>query len=239
MAAEWRSLLRDHLSQQNGEATEALLSFAADLRSADERPGDHAAWALAAHLEEILSQPTEEPAQTPALGERTLLHIAPGGLGLEVAELFGTIEVRLAELDPAHEWDQGRLALIVHDNYMVEAGSSVDGHLVLVDGELEMAGAVHGNAIVLDGVLELVDGHFIDGDLVQFGGAVEGVSANLGGEILENVALQSLLRQRLRVRPARRRNLPEPSLAAFRSRPSVRTRGGVFGLALHPTSDAQ
>ena len=61
--------------------------------------------------------------------------------------------------------DPGSLGVLVRQDRIVRAGTSVEGGLLLVGGELDVRGRVRGDVIVVDGLLTLAASGRIDGDV--------------------------------------------------------------------------
>lgn len=78
----------------------------------------------------------------------------------------------------------GEASLVVHDDYEIEAGGTVDGDVALLSGELTIAGDVAGDVLVLDGELVLESGASVEGDVLQVGGSVTNRGGSIGGELV-------------------------------------------------------
>jgi hypothetical protein len=72
------------------------------------------------------------------------------------------------------------VALVIHDDYVVDAGQVIEGDLALLDGDVLLEGTILGDVIVLSGELTLAEGARVEGDLLQVGGEVR----NEGGVVL-------------------------------------------------------
>lgn len=181
--AAWRELLRSLAGRRAAEVGRRLLTWEPGLSGTEAE----AATELRERLDGILAPPSvpeteAAAAETPRAGP---VSIAPGGLSFEaltsrLERLHGSLEALGEQAAATTE----ELALIVHDDYAVEEGRTVAGNLALLDGRLDLAGAVRGDVLVLDGVLALRPSGRIDGDLLQVGGRVEQEGGRLAGELL-------------------------------------------------------
>lgn len=179
----WRELLRSLAGRRATEVGRRLLTWEPGLSGAE----PEAATELRERLDGILAPPPVQEAEA-AAAERPRagpVSIAPGGLSFEaltsrLERLHGSLEALGEQAAATTE----ELALIVHDDYAVEEGRTVAGNLALLDGRLDLAGAVRGDVLVLDGVLALRPSGRIDGDLLQVGGRVEQEGGRLAGELL-------------------------------------------------------
>jgi hypothetical protein len=188
----WRELLREQVELDHSGLRERLLQWrAGELADAEASAAD----ALYAGLGRLLGAP--EPA-APAVEETATvtgpggnqLAIAPGGIGFEeLARELERLQGSLASLSDAARDAGSRLALIVHDDYAISPGRTVEGNLALLDGTLEIGGTVAGDVLVLNGDLVLADGARIEGDVLQVGGSVETLGGVVAGEILSDIAV--------------------------------------------------
>lgn len=78
----------------------------------------------------------------------------------------------------------GESSLVVHDDYEIEEGRTVDGDVALLSGDLTVAGAVAGDVLVLDGDLVLESSASVEGDVLQVGGSVTSRGGTIGGELV-------------------------------------------------------
>ena len=76
------------------------------------------------------------------------------------------------------------VALVIHDDYVIDAGQVIEGDLALLDGDVVLEGTIRGDAIVLDGELTLAEGARIEGDLLQVGGDVLREGGVVVGELV-------------------------------------------------------
>lgn len=119
--------------------------------------------------------------------------------------------------------DLESLSVLVGRDHVVPAGTSVDGGILLVDGELEIRGRVRGDVIVADGTLALADGGRIGGDARLVESRLEDSGGDVAGEVAdvtealrrEELRAEERLREEVRreLGPARqyRRHVPSPS----------------------------
>ena len=68
-------------------------------------------------------------------------------------------------------------------NYSVGSEESVSGHLLVVDGNADVYGAVRGNLVTLRGDVVLHRGSVVAGDILTLGGEVRDLGGEIGGEV--------------------------------------------------------
>lgn len=197
LAAEWRGLLREHAGADGSGLRDALLRLVETLQDwiGDEEESD-AAENLADRLGSLLGlerADEAEASEAPSVGVIAdgRLAIAPGGVAFD--ELVGQLDAlrtALRQLGSAAGAATDNLAMIVHDDFAIDAGEIVAGNLALLGGTLIVSGSVDGDVLVLDGDLVLADGARVAGDILQVGGDVElrGDAAVIAGEIIADVA---------------------------------------------------
>lgn len=118
------------------------------------------------------------------------LSLAPGRLSFErLAERVGRLQGALDRLGPEAREAGEDLALVVHDDYELDEGRSVDGNLALLEGDLVLRGTVRGDVLVLDGTLSLEPTARVDGDVLQVGGDLLRQGGTVAGEFLSVRAL--------------------------------------------------
>jgi len=83
---------------------------------------------------------------------------------------------------------EDNLALVVHDDYTVDADQLVEGSLALLSGDLSLEGTVDGDVLVLDGVLTLARSARVSGDILQVGGEVIDAGGRVSGEMVSLLA---------------------------------------------------
>lgn len=116
--------------------------------------------------------------------------LAPGRLSFErLAERLGRLQGALDRLGSEAREAGEDLALVVHDDYEIAEGRTVDGNLALLGGDLALRGSVRGDVLVLDGTLTLEPTARVDGDVLQVGGDVEREGGTVTGELLSVRAL--------------------------------------------------
>lgn len=105
---------------------------------------------------------------------------------------IGQLASRLEELNRAlsrisgEEFDvDGNFALVVHDDYRIDDGTTIDGDVALLGGRLTVDGEIDGDVLVLGGDLDLEPGALVMGDIRSLGGDVETTGATVTGEILK------------------------------------------------------
>lgn len=86
----------------------------------------------------------------------------------------------------------GNFALVVHDDYRIADGQTIDGDVALLGGTLTVDGDIEGDVLVLGGDLLLEPGSLVMGDVRSMGGNVETTGATVTGEILALSAVERM-----------------------------------------------
>ena len=79
---------------------------------------------------------------------------------------------------------EGDFSLVVHDDYRIADGATIEGDVALLGGTLTVDGEIEGDVLVLGGRLQLEPGSLVMGDVRSVGGEVETTGATVTGEIL-------------------------------------------------------
>lgn len=187
----WRDLLADAMRE-----APAFEMTAEGLRGWDppaDGPSAGAAAELTDRLDGILrAEPSDRAEDTVSMegpgGDAVSL--APGRLSFErLAERLGRLQGALDRLGSEAREAGEEVALVVHDDYEIVEGRSVDGNLALLGGDLALRGTVRGDVLVLDGTLTLGPTARVDGDVLQVGGDVRRQGGTVTGELLSVQAL--------------------------------------------------
>lgn len=149
--------------------------------------------ALTSALDRVLGAPAPE-ADTSAGEAAVAVQEAPGGGQVSLApgrlsfdrltRQLQRLERSLGRLGEEASGAADDLALVVHEDYELPRGRTVDGNLALLDGELRLGGRVTGDVLVLDGTLVLEPAARVEGDVLQVGGEVQRRGGQVGGEFL-------------------------------------------------------
>jgi hypothetical protein len=192
LESSWRDLLRSPDMLDGGDVAGALREWQPD-------PGPGVDADAADRLTAILSgflrtESTIEAAAIPetatvAAADGRKVEIAPGIISLDDLQsnferLRRSVEILRGEMSELDD----NFALVVHDDFVIPAERVVDGNLVLLDGDLDLAGVVAGDVVVLDGLLMLTESARIEGDLLQVGGEVIETGGRVDGEMVSIVA---------------------------------------------------
>lgn len=177
----FRSLLGDAVALENGPLAAMLRDWSPPATLSGDRAD------LARRIDQAL-----ERALSPRRGEGRnaagpSVIISSGDEADLVRVLLGQAG-RLQSLQRALEnLSEQSLAIHVQEDVRVEAGETVDGTLVVVQGDAVVAGRVTGDVIVVDGRLEVLDGgevgggiRLVDARLVREEGRVRGTVVNVG-----------------------------------------------------------
>ncbi|MGH7579245.1 MAG: hypothetical protein ACREM9_03675 [Gemmatimonadales bacterium] len=68
-------------------------------------------------------------------------------------------------------------------NFSVGSAESVEGHLLVVQGDADVYGRLHGNLVTVDGDVIVHPGALVSGDILALGGEVRNLEGEIGGEI--------------------------------------------------------
>lgn len=167
---EWRGLLSRVLSLSDGPLAEALRRWQPD-------PGVTGAErdllaALSGYFASALPESqTDVRAQDEANGQSLLQAMALSEDKEAFAQALEGIDVE-------------SLMVIVGRDHVVQAGTPVDGGILLVDGELVVRGRVHGDVIVVDGTLTLASGR-IEGDARLVDSSMQGTEGGVVGDVAD------------------------------------------------------
>lgn len=175
--ASWRSLLSEIVPLDDGPLAAALLAWepgaqlAGDARAVAERV-DRA-------LQEALAGPEPDAGATlQVTGNAQMGDMAPA----LVPPLLRLLLQRGRVLEEAlQDVDLTELSLHLGEDVTVDAGSEIDGALLVVEGDAIISGEVPGDVVVVEGTLRIEDDAYIggevrviDGQLERDGGTVEG-----------------------------------------------------------------
>ncbi len=176
--AAWRSLLGDAVRLDDGQLADALR----DWSPPTDMEGDRLE--LAEQIDGALEKALTVQ-EAPRAADAPKADVSVGGDGALVRALLGQ-SGRLATLEEALKGVGSNLKLHVGEDVAVEAGETVEGTLVVVQGDARIDGEVDGNVVVVDGTLELNEGSRIrgdvrlaDADLERSGGTVDGEVVNV------------------------------------------------------------
>lgn len=77
-------------------------------------------------------------------------------------------------------------------NYSLGSEESLDGHLLVADGDAEVYGTLRGNLVTVDGDVVVHRGGVVTGDILALGGQVRDRGGEIGGEVrvLQSATLQ-------------------------------------------------
>jgi len=175
--AAWRSLLGDAVRLDDGELAQTLR----DWSPPTDLEGDRLELAdeIDQALEKALTvQAPPEGADTPEL------NVSTGADGTLVKALIGQAG-RLATLEEALKGVGSNLKLHVGEDVAVEAGETVEGTLVVVQGDARIDGEVDGSVVVVDGTLDLGDQGRIRGDVRLADATLHRDGGSVDGEVID------------------------------------------------------
>ncbi|MDE2762103.1 MAG: hypothetical protein OXQ94_04535 [Gemmatimonadota bacterium] len=105
--------------------------------------------------------------------------------GQDLLEAMARSEDKEALARALDDVDPRSLGVLVDQDHIVRAGTSVGGGLLLVGGELDVRGRVRGDVIVVDGVLTVAASGRIDGDIHLVESRLNDSGGELGGEVTD------------------------------------------------------
>ena len=157
LEAAWRALLGEAVLLDDGP----LASMLRDWTPPASLEGEALATArrLDQALEAALSVPATPTPPTPSLS----VSVGEGSDGAIVRLLLGQTS-RLATLGEALEGLGSDINLHLDEDVVVAEGETITGNLLVVQGDVRVAGIVSGDVVVVDGTLKLLEGGLIQGD---------------------------------------------------------------------------
>jgi len=171
----WRSLLTRAVQLDDGPLAEALVDWAppedlqADAAVVAQRVDDV--------LEALLAGDESVPAAAP---------VAPNVIdGGTLSNLFSRVDVlgSLGALVGDLQLDD--LRIVVGEDFEIGRDMVVDGDVLVVDGDVEIAGRIRGDLLVADGDVEFRDGGVVEGDLRYSQGFLDLDEGTVLGDISE------------------------------------------------------
>lgn len=167
---EWRSLLSRVLSLSNGPLADELRRWQPD-------PGVSGAErnllaALSGHFAGALPEARADVRAENDASGRSLL------------QAMAMSENKEAFVQALEGIDVESLTVIVGRDQVVQAGTPIEGGILLVDGELVVRGRVHGDVIVVDGTLALASGR-IEGDVRLVDSRLQGTEGGVVGDVAD------------------------------------------------------
>lgn len=202
---EWRDLLARVLSLSDGPLADELRAWRPDPGVAGAE-GDLLA-AVGGQLAEALG------------GTRAEARARNPGSGQTLLQAMARVDDKEALVNALEDVDLEALTVLIGRDHVVRAGTSVEGGILLVDGELAVRGRVRGDAIVADGTLTLDPGGRIDGDARLVNSRLEGPAGGVAGEVAElsDEPRHDVAAEAERVRAEVRRELSRPQRSPGRS----------------------
>lgn len=157
LEAEWRELLSQAVALDDGPLAAALADWTVPAALASELAD--VAREIDQALEEALSEvdirvDTEDGSVSVSIGdESSLIQLLLGSVGR-----LGLLEEALRGLD-------ADFLIHVEEDVVVPEGSVIEGTLVVIDGDLRVAGEVEGDVVVIGGTLDLLEGSRVAGQV--------------------------------------------------------------------------
>ncbi len=194
----WRGLLGDVVTLENGALARALQAWEPP-SSLGERFAT-----LAARLDEAIEGALLPPATDERLAE---VDRSFGELELDLFGLLSRASLLPALAEALEEVEREGIHVYIEQDVVVEAGSRVDGTMLLVDGTLTIEGEVDGDVVVTEGAVRLEEGALVTGDLrlvdarlYRDGGVIEGRVLSIESDLESRLRdeIRSELRSELR-----------------------------------------
>lgn len=172
----WRSLLGEAVSLDDG----ALARRLRDWSPPSDLSGDRL------ELAQTIDHSLEDALAAPEAPAKPSVDVSMSGDdGALVRALLGQTD-RLAVLGQALDGIGSNMKLHVGEDVTVAKGETLEGSLVVVQGDVRIEGDVTGDVVVVDGTLEMADGGHVEGDvrladatLTRDGGSIDGDVVNV------------------------------------------------------------
>jgi hypothetical protein len=174
------------------KAAAALLSLAALLpTNAHADPKSVPSGGTAAELvrnfwDLVASRQGEDAASRP---QPQAIRPAPAGTPpLDLSDLSQPTEME-SRLKRALTSEDGTIRVTVtggtarRGDFSVGSAESLEGHLLVVQGDADVYGRLHGNLVTVDGDVIVHPGALVSGDILALGGDVRNLEGEIGGEI--------------------------------------------------------
>lgn len=192
----WRTLLGGAVALDDG----ALAAMLRDWSPPDGLQGNDRS--LAGRIETALRGALTKPAaKEEAKPDLSLSTAKSGDQGVMLRALLSQAD-RLGVLEQALKGVGENIQLHVDEDVKIGADETVEGSLVVIQGNAHVAGTVHGDIVVVGGSLDLADGSLVTGDvrladshLQRDGGTVDGEVVNVSPN---EDAVDSATRTRIR-----------------------------------------
>lgn len=170
----WRALVARAVQLDDGPLAEALVAWEPD--SSLDQGALGVAKQIDARLEQVLLG-TPTVAQAPD---------APDVVdGSTLSRLFSRMEV-LGDLGALlGEVDLDDIRIVIGDDLDVRRDMTLEGSVLVIDGDVEIAGRIEGDLFVVDGDIELLEGGLIEGDLRYVDGSLDFEGGEVRGSVAE------------------------------------------------------
>jgi len=184
----WRDLLRNPELGETERLGELLAGWEPPAGVAADAPGASAVLGAFDRYDPAALGAGEAAAETavdPAPDGSGRVTIVPraGSLG-QLAERLRELNETVGRMSGEDFGLEGDFALVVHDDYRIADGTTIQGDVALLGGTLAVEGDIEGDVLVLGGLLRLDPGALVMGDVRSVGGDVETTGATITGEIL-------------------------------------------------------
>jgi len=170
----WRALVTQAVQLDDGPLREALVAW--EPSEGLEADALDVAQRIDARLETALSVEVAaiEVADAPTTVD-----------GETLSSLFSRVDV-LGDLGALlGEVDVDDVRIVVGDDLEVSRDMVLEGSVLVIDGDVEVAGRIRGDLLVVDGDIELLDGGLIEGDLRYVDGYLDFEGGEVRGSVRE------------------------------------------------------
>ncbi len=175
----WRSLLSEVITLDDGPLAEALNDWDPP-RSLTGSAAD-----LAARIDQVLESSLAKGDVTDAATDQGEITVSIGG----EEGLLSALLSRTGALSSLAEAMEGAplsdFILKIGEDVVIEEGESLEGSLVLVDGDLHVSGSIEGDVVVIGGTVHLLEGGEITGNLRIADGGLEDSGGSVAGSLLD------------------------------------------------------
>ncbi len=170
----WRALVARAVQLDDGPLAEALVDWQPP--EGLEGAASDVAGAIDAALEALL-----DGGETVAVAPDAPSVVDGGALSrlLSRLDVLGSVGGLVGDL----QLDD--LRIVVGDDFEVDEGAVIDGSVLVVDGDVEIAGRIRGDLLVADGDVEFRDGGVVEGDLRYTDGFLDLDDGSVLGQVRE------------------------------------------------------
>jgi hypothetical protein len=190
LEVEWRSLLGQAMTLENGALAEMLVEWSApaSIEGAEAEAGLRIDQALEEALRDTNARVSSDEGEiTLSIGEQgSLVQLLVNSMG------------RLGVLEEALEGLDENFRVHVDEDVTIEEGTTVEGTVVVIGGTLRVEGTIEGDAVVVDGAVDVRDRGRVDGEVRIADARIVRNSGEVRGGIVDVLEQERDFESRLR-----------------------------------------